>query len=190
VPERITFKDIRHIVHVAILVIVVLIAFLIARALTVPRSFGDYGHYRGASIKERQEFPVTLQTPQTCKECHEEERGDWWPAFEAWQNGKHSSLTCANCHSNLKEHVRRRKKDPTLEKFVVTKDNAPHLCLLCHHAMAARPKVLPLFDPTQEDHANYLELLKEEMEEVIGCNICHPTYRPHNPELPKDEDEG
>jgi hypothetical protein len=209
VPERIKFKDIRHIVHVAIIVVAVIVIFLIARALTVPESFGQYGHYRGDSIKERQDFPVTLQTPQTCKECHEEELGDWWPGFEAWHNGKHSSLTCENCHSNLKEHVELWKRHPDLvgmrkdqpEEFStrkrelglkdpIAKDNSPQLCLLCHHAMAARPAVLPIFDPTQEDHANYLELLKEEMEEVIGCNVCHPTYRPHNPELAEDEDEG
>jgi hypothetical protein len=189
VAEPIKFKDIRHIIHVAILVVLVLVGFLTVRALTVPESFGQYGHYRGTSLEERQNLDVILLTPQTCTECHEDERGDWWPGFEAWQNGGHSSLTCANCHGNLNEHVERRRKDPTAEKFVVTKDDSWQLCLVCHHAMAARPAVLPIFDPAREDHANYLKLTKKEMEEVSGCSMCHPTYRPHNPELPKKKNE-
>lgn len=187
--DRIRFKDIRHIVHVAVIIVVVMVGFLVARALTVPTSFGQYGHYRGESIQERQGLPVILENPETCRECHEDElKRDpdtvaIWPGLDVWQKGKHGALTCANCHGNLKEHVARRRIDSTLKEFVVTKDNRPQLCLLCHHAMVARPKVLPMFDPALEEHASYLELLKEEQVEILGCNVCHPSYRPHDPKL-------
>lgn len=197
-PQGIRFKDIRHIIHAAILIAVGIVGFLVARALTVPKSFGQYGHYRGDSIQENQDLSVILETPETCRECHDDElkrkpdEPAVWPGLDAWQKGKHGSLTCANCHGNLKEHVERRRKDPTSETFVVTKDNRPQLCLLCHHAMVARPKVLPIFDPKREEHASYMEVLKEEQEKQkeegeeeqdIGCTMCHPSYRPHDPKL-------
>ena len=187
--ERIRFKDIRHIVHAVVLIAVVMVGFLVARAFTVPKSFGQYGHYRGESIQERQNLPAILENSETCRECHEDElkrkpnEPAVWPGLDAWQKGKHGALTCENCHGNLKEHVERRRIDATLKDFVVTKDNRPELCLLCHHAMVARPKVLPIFDPKLEEHAAYLEVLKEEQEEILGCNACHPSYRPHDPKL-------
>lgn len=187
--ERITFKDVRHIVRVAVIIAVVMVGFLVARGLTVPKSFGQYGHYRGESIQERQSLPAILENPETCRECHEDElkheagEDAIWPGLDAWKKGKHGALTCANCHDNLKEHIERQQMDPAPTEFVVTKDMRPQLCLLCHHEMAARPAVLPIFSLTEQDHVNYMEVLKEELDEIVGCNICHPTYRPHDPKL-------
>jgi len=192
VSQRIKFKDVRHIVHVAIVALVVIATFVIARSLSVPESFGQYGHYRGKAIEERMNPDrrnplIIFQGAQTCLECHEEETG-MWPGFEAWQKGKHSSVTCENCHSNVEEHVQRRRADPTLEKFVIGKDGSPQRCLMCHYGLAARPKVVPLCEP-DENHAEYLEALKQETEEVLGCTVCHEDFRPHNPKLPKKGDE-
>lgn len=183
-------KDIRHIIHVAVIIVVVIVAFVIIRAISVPGSFGQYGHYRGESLKERMDLPVILEGALTCLECHEDERGGMWPGYEVWKAGKHGSVSCANCHGNLKEHVARRRKDPTLEEFVVTKDKSPQKCISCHTALAAKPAFLPLFKE-DEHHQPFLELLKqaspEELAE-IGCMMCHPTYVPHNPKLAeKDE---
>jgi hypothetical protein len=189
VADPIRFKDFRHLVHAAVLIAAVMVAFLVVRALIVPQSFGQYGHYRGESIQERQNLPVILEYPETCRECHEEElkrdpkEPAVWPGLDTWQTGKHGSLTCANCHGNLKEHVERQRMDPAPTEFVVTKDIRPQLCLLCHHAMVARPAVLPIFDPKEEDHVNFLAVLEEELDEIVGCDICHPSYRPHDPKL-------
>ncbi len=185
VSERMKFKDVRHIVHAAIILVVVVVGFLIARWATVPKSFGQYGHYRGASIAEDQSFPVILQSAGACKECHEKERG-MWPGFDVWQKGKHSAVTCENCHSNVRQHVERMKARPESKEFLVTKDPKPQRCLMCHFALAARPKVAPLCVP-DDNHAEYLKLIKEQTEEILGCTTCHEDYLPHNPKLEKKQ---
>jgi len=44
------FKDIEHLVRLAAVMVIALVAFAILRTAVVPRSFGQYGHYRGAAI--------------------------------------------------------------------------------------------------------------------------------------------
>jgi len=188
VSQKVQFKDVRHIIRVAAIVVVVVVGFLIARFATVPKSFGQYGHYRGASLDEDMSLPVILQSPQTCHQCHDEQKGEW-PGFEVWQKGKHSSLTCENCHSKCQEHVEARGKEPDLKRDVITKDPTPQRCLMCHYGLAARPKVVPLCLP-DEHHAEYLKLLEEQTQEVLSCTMCHPDYRPHNPKLAKKTNEG
>ena len=177
--EPIKLKDVRHILHVAVILVVLIGGFIAVRSAVVPKSFGEFGHYRGASLQERMALPVVFQGAETCKECHEDERGDLWPGYVEWQKGKHSALECENCHTNAAKHVERRRADPTAEEFVVTKDPSPKLCLTCHDGVIGRPKVLPLHDP--KEHAEYLEML--EKDESTRCIECHEDYRPHNPEL-------
>ena len=44
------FKDVGHLFRFAGLFVLAFIIFLVVRAYVVPRSFGQYGHYRGAAI--------------------------------------------------------------------------------------------------------------------------------------------
>jgi hypothetical protein len=185
VSQKAQFKDVRHIVRVVVIIVVVAVGFLVARFATVPKSFGQYGHYRGESLDEDMSLPVILQSPQTCRECHEEETGEW-PGYEVWQKGKHSSLICENCHSNCQEHVEARGKEPDLKKDVITKDPTPQRCLMCHYGLAAKPKVLPLCLPDKH-HAGYLKLLEQPATKTLSCTVggCHTDFRPHNPKLVK-----
>ena len=47
-----TFKDAGHLLRLAVVFLVGIILFLVARGFLVPRSFGQYGHYRGNAIAE------------------------------------------------------------------------------------------------------------------------------------------
>ncbi len=174
--DRIKFKDVRHIVHVAVVILVVIVAFVVARFLSVPKSFGQYGHYRGKSIDERMTLDgrkplILFQGAEVCKECHEEERGKMWVGYETWQEGKHSSNTCQNCHSNCSQHVERMKAQPDSKEFLVTKNTANELCLTCHGCLAARPTVVKLFDA--EKHKK-----EHNMEEGNKCIQCHVPHYP------------
>jgi hypothetical protein len=46
------FKDTEHLIRLAVVMAIALVAFVVLRAAVVPRSFGEYGHYRGAAIGE------------------------------------------------------------------------------------------------------------------------------------------
>ena len=176
------FKDIQHIIHVAAIIAVVIVAFVIVRALSVPGSFGQYGHYRGESLKERMDLPVILESSLTCQECHEEERGGMWPGYEIWKTERHSSVSCANCHGNLKEHVARRRVDLELEDFVVTKEKSIEKCFGCHLPLVAKPATQPLFTTDEPMHVGFVQAQKEgeasEEDLAFLCLQCHP---PHNP---------
>ena len=178
--QRIEFRDVRHIVHVAIIVLVVVVGFIVAlilaRSSPLRRSFGQYdGHYRGDSIAERMNLPVIFQSVQTCFECHEEESGDVWVGSEYWLEGKHSANTCENCHSNCKEHVERmralEKAGLKPEKFVITRNTSDQLCLTCHGPLAARPPV-----PKPYDHKRHIEV--HSMKEGQRCIDCHVPHYP------------
>ena len=166
--EQIKFEDVRHIVHVAVIILVVIVAFVIVRSLTLDKSFGQYGHYRGASLEERKKLPVIFQGVETCWECHEEESGEVWVGSEFWLDGKHSSNTCMNCHSKA---IPPGEKTPCSAGFVRPRDTSNNLCLICHGVLAARPKA-----PEAYDKKRHIE--EHEEEEGQKCIECHVPHYP------------
>jgi len=64
------FKDAEHIVRLAVACAVVLVLFLLVRAHFIPKSFGQYGHYRGDALAELSSKPVVFAGHQTCEQCH------------------------------------------------------------------------------------------------------------------------
>ena len=64
------FKDAEHLLRVAFVFAVVTIAFVLVRAVLIPRSFGEYGHYRGNAITEMAARPIVFAGHQTCETCH------------------------------------------------------------------------------------------------------------------------
>ena len=57
------FKDAGHLFRFAGLFVLAFLVFLVVRHYVVPKSFGQYGHYRGAAIGEiartRRSLPAT-----------------------------------------------------------------------------------------------------------------------------------
>ncbi len=49
---------------------IALVAFVGLRALVVPQSFGQYGHYRGAAIAEIAARPSAHAGHDVCEACH------------------------------------------------------------------------------------------------------------------------
>jgi len=183
VSERVKFNDVRHLVRAAVIVVVVVVGFLIARSLTVPKSFGQYGHYRGDSVVEKMGLPVIVQGSESCRECHGEAikrkgKPSLWLGYKAWKEGGHASNTCENCHSNCKEHseLRRAEKEKgiKLEKDVITSEKAREHCFMCHAALAARPKGSKLYDA--EAHAGYCQAM--ELKKDAACSECHVPHAP------------
>jgi len=47
-----------------------ILVFLLARSIFVPRTFGQYGHYRGAALAEIAAKPVMFAGHGACEACH------------------------------------------------------------------------------------------------------------------------
>jgi hypothetical protein len=157
------FKDIGHLFRFAGLFVLAFLIFLVVRHYVVPKSFGQYGHYRGASIGEIAAGPVKFAGHEACEACHSDEAAKK-------SSGKHAHVNCEACHGALASHA----NDPSTGKPVLP-DTAV-LCAQCHKASAAKPKGFPQVDPASHYPGP-------------PCGSCH---QPHNPgmDAPKTDTGG
>jgi hypothetical protein len=145
------FKDAGHLLRFAGLFVLAFLVFLVARYFYVPKSFGQYGHYRGAAIGEIAQRPVKFAGHETCETCHSDEAAKK-------QAGKHAHVNCEACHGALANHA----DDPSIKP--VLPDTAV-LCARCHMASAAKPKGFPQVVPAEHSQG-------------LPCETCH---QPHSP---------
>lgn len=148
------FRDAGHLFRFAGLFVLAFLVFLVVRHYVVPKSFGQYGHYRGAAIGEIAAHPVKFAGHEACETCHVD-------IADVKSKGKHAHVNCEACHGPQEKHA--SADDPSTVKPVLP-DSAV-LCTRCHTASAAKPKGFPQVDPAE--HSNGLP-----------CDTCH---KPHNP---------
>ncbi len=147
------FRDAGHLLRFAGIFVVGTLLFIGIRSWLVPKSFGQYGHYRGDAISEIAAKPIQFAGRQACEACHGE-------IAEKEKQGKHASVGCEACHGALGKHV----DDPSVQP---AKLDTAQLCVRCHEASAARPKTFP--QVASADHSNGLT-----------CETCH---QPHDPAI-------
>jgi transcription elongation factor Elf1 len=147
------FKDVEHLLRVAAVFAVGIALFVAVRAILVPRSFGEYGHYRGNAIAEIAAQPVVFAGHQTCEACHSD-------VAAVKSKGKHVTVNCEACHGALEKHA----DDPgTVQP---PKLDTALLCVRCHEVNGARPKNFPQIVAKEHDPAE------------LPCETCH---QPHSP---------
>ena len=146
-------KDAGHLLRFAFLFVLLFVVFLVVRHFVVPKSFGEYGHYRGAAIAEIAARPVKFAGHDTCETCHAD-------ILDAKKTGKHANVNCEACHGPLANHA----NDPSIAP---AKLDTAILCVRCHAASAAKPKNFPQVDVDQHSAG-------------IPCETCH---KPHDPAL-------
>ena len=144
------FKDAGHLFRFAALFVVGTLTFLGVRGFFVPKSFGEYGHYRGNAIAEIAARPIHYAGHQACETCHTD-------VVDKKKDGKHAQVNCEACHGPLAKHA----DDPSVEP---AKLDTAVLCLRCHTASAAKPKGFP---QVAEDHSSGLP-----------CETCHQPHSP------------
>jgi len=156
------FKDTGHLFRFAGLFVLAFLVFLVVRHFVVPKSFGEYGHYRGAAIGEIAARPVKFAGHETCEACHSDEAAKKTA-------GKHAHVNCEACHGALAQHA----DDPTVKPVL---PETAVLCARCHTASAAKPKDFPQVDPASHSQG-------------LPCESCH---QPHNPgmDAPKTDAGG
>ncbi len=145
------FKDAGHLFRLAAVFIVGCLLFLGMRQFLVPKSFGQYGHYRGDAIGEIASRPVNFAGHQVCEGCHAD-------VLEKKRGGRHMQVNCEACHGPLAKHA----DDPSVQP---AKLDTAVLCVRCHEANAAKPKGFP--QVASADHSTGLP-----------CDTCH---QPHSP---------
>ena len=149
------FKDAGHLFRFVGIFVVLFIIFLVARRYVVPKSFGQYGHYRGAAMGEIAAHPLHFAGHQACETCHVDVQ-------DVKKNGKHAHVNCEACHGPLAQHA----DDPA--SVTPKKPDTATLCVRCHAASAARPKGFP-------------QVQAEEHSTGLPCETCH---QPHSPAMP------
>ena len=179
-----SFKDARHLFHFAGLFVLAFLAFWAVRGFIVPRTFGQFGHYRAAAMGDVAAHPMKFAGHETCETCHSD-------VADVKAKGRHAHVTCEACHGAIyqKQPVTDAPK-PSLYQRLVGKVIAPippdppilkHaddpatvvpqlpdtkvLCARCHTATAAKPKSFPQVNP--EEHSN-----------GMPCKTCHDPHSP------------
>lgn len=147
-------RDAAHLFRFAGLFVLAFALFLLIRGYVVPKSFGQYGHYRGNAIRDIAARPVHFAGHQTCETCHAD-------VLDVKKNGKHTHVNCEACHGPQAKHA----DDPA--SVIPAKINTATLCVRCHEASKARPKNFP--QVASADHSNGLP-----------CETCH---QPHSPAM-------
>lgn len=146
------FKDAGHLLRFAGLFVIAFLVFWVVRGYVVPKSFGEYGHYRGAAITEIAALPMHYAGHQACEQCHTD-------VAATHAKGMHAHVNCEACHGPLAAHA----SDPSA---VTPKlPDTAVLCARCHTASAAKPKNFPQVNPAEHSGG-------------MPCQTCH---NPHDP---------
>ena len=148
-----SLKDAGHLFRFASLFVAAFLIFLVIRHFVVPKTFGEYGHYRGAAIGEIAARPVHFAGHDTCETCHVD-------VLELKKTGKHANVKCEACHGPLAKHA----DDPSITP---PKLDTAVLCVRCHAASAAKPKGFP-------------QVAAEQHSAGLPCETCHV---PHHPQI-------
>ena len=128
-------------------------AFLIIRYSLVPKSFGQYGFYRGASLEEIAQLPIKFAGQKACLDCHQD-------IDDLKQQDVHSEISCETCHGPGQKHS--ENGDTTLLEKPVSRES----CGMCHSKNAAKQKEAVFQVDLKEHNINK------------KCIECHNPHQP------------
>lgn len=151
------FKDAGHLFRFAGLFVLAFLIFLGVRGFVVPKTFGEYGHYRGAAVGEIAALPIHYAGHQACEQCHTD-------VAAMKSTGSHAHVNCEACHGPLASHA----ADPA--SVIPQKPDSAVLCIKCHAASAAKPKNFPQVKVAEHYGTG----------PGLPCATCH---NPHSPAL-------
>jgi len=150
----------KHVFRLVLLLVVAIVALVLGRSAFIPKTWGEYGAYRGSNVAEQRAKPVIHGGDASCKPCHEEQ-------YDMKAGGAHSHVRCEVCHAPVTQHARDGKKIADMPKPT---DNT--FCLLCHEQLEARPASHPQVEPRQ-----HVKRMGEDWSDTI-CLDCHVAHDP------------
>ena len=137
-------------------------SYRIARHYLTPPSFGEYGWYRGAALKEIASRTPSYGGRKACDECHSDE-------IKNAAAAEHKNVSCEACHGASQAHA----DDPDGHAPIKLTDS---LCIRCHEANASRPAWLQQI------------VVAEHYQSKTGAQHCTDCHQPHQPnEVPEEK---
>jgi len=151
--------------------------FLVIRYLLIPKSFGEYGHYRGASLADNAAKPLNYAGTATCIRCHND-------IAEEKSRGLHADLACEGCHGPAYRHVIFADTVPGSklpDSLMLNKPSERKDCAVCHDLNLARVKIrADTINYSMVHQVNVKEhnLINQADNTELKCIECH---NPHDP---------
>lgn len=149
------WRDANHLIRLAGVIVLFVVAFLVARQAVIPKAFGMYGHYRPGALDDVRKHPTRFAGQAECLYCHEEQA-------KAKASGRHGKVNCEACHGPAASHA----ADPAAGKPKIA--DVPGLCQNCHEKDAAKPAAFP--QVARREHYG-------------GTSPCEGCHQPHSPKL-------
>jgi hypothetical protein len=139
--------------RLAIAFAVFITLFLVARHFLVPATFGQYGHYRGASLEDNAKPEIHFSGQKACFDCHQD-------IEDLKLQGPHKEIRCETCHGPGQVHV------TSGEAKDIIKPSGREFCGNCHGANAAKKK-----ETIHQVNMNTKNPGK-------NCTECHNSHQP------------
>ncbi len=155
----------QQIISLVILFALAIAALIVARILLIPKTFGEYGHYRASAVDEIMSLPINYSGSQACTECHDD-------IYALKATSKHKGLACEVCHDAAIKHVDDMHADNPTGIF----PTAPRErvgCPLCHGYNPSRPTGFPQIQTAIHNPGK-------------PCMTCHSPHNPTLPHTPED----
>lgn len=99
--------------------------FLFVRSMLVPETFGQFGHYRGASLIDNADHETNFAGQQACFECHQD-------IEDSKLTDVHSIIRCEACHGTGQKHVL------SGEAADISRNDSREFCGTCHEKNTAK----------------------------------------------------
>lgn len=161
-------RNAKHLIRALLLLLVVGGVVDLGRRLLVPPSFGVYGHFRAANLKEQRDLPIQFAKSNTgdCVTCHDSK-------VATLLSSHHKVLACMNCHGPLNEHITVSKDGSDMEKTGEMRiERSYKHCARCHQKQSARAGKL-----AQVEILDHVRAMGASLQETV-CLNCHNPHKP------------
>ena len=152
VPARAGFRDYEHVLRMAGLFALAVVAFIVWRAWMVPDDFGVYGHFRTGAIADAASRTPVYAGQTSCLDCHD-------AVQQVRVTGRHATVACEACHGPLGQHARGEAE------LAPVRPNPRGVCLTCHATRLGMPAAFP-------------RIVVKEHSEAGPCTDCHKAHAP------------
>jgi hypothetical protein len=164
VQQEYRSKYYSHVVRIILILIAVVGVGVAVRAMVLPKTFGEFGHYRGQAIQEEMNRPIRNGTNNSCLACHPHIR-------QMHLEGIHKTVSCEFCHGPFADHV---KDGRVIAKLPKKKgEEIKYLCMRCHNQIirARSKEAIKMISMPQHLEQKHVRI-------DHNCNQCHNVHAP------------
>jgi len=139
--------------HLLFFLVIFIVIFILIRRALVPDTFGEFGHYRSASIYDNESHDLGYAGQESCLSCHPD-------IADLREEDLHSEIRCESCHDSGFNHA---QSPETVNAHI---PEGRDFCGLCHSQNAARSSDV-VFQVDMNEHNT-----------DKNCIDCHNPHQP------------